>query len=405
MRHPRFVIALGAILACPLAAQAGPTKTISPFMSPSFNRTVHGEERAIDLSLGERGLGHAEAFAGLDALSTANKQYLTSGLQWRSGAADTPMIRVSALQTEGRAADLGTSQTLVRAENQLDLGDRWYIPDIQTEIAQVSNSSNGSDTTLGGRAARIGLSEALGPGRLTLGYFQADPTFNALGSSIVAGDRGVELGGSYALGDKWQLSHDLRLHQATALRPESGLVQQWTFSRNAALTDIGRPWQLSAQLGNPGVGSDAGGVPLAVQLAGKTERWRTWRLDTSVGWYDQRMAAPQNLPVNGTMWQVSASRGLNLGGFETELSPTFAFGGSRYDDRDYGSRTGLKLGFSQFSDNIDLSVDYLSDGWSATPGVDNDVQMTLNYTQSTGAIMPSLRSMASTLRLPWVPRY
>jgi predicted anti-sigma-YlaC factor YlaD len=116
------------------------------------------------------------------------------------------------------------------------------------------------------------------------------------------------------------------------------------------------------------------------------------------------MDAPLNRPVDGRLWRLSATRGLNIGGLEAELSPTFALGDSRYQPGVGGARAGLNLGLSQLSDRIDLSVNYLSAGWAPTADAGDDVQMTLNFTQSTGAIMPGIRNMAETLRLPWQRR-
>ncbi|GAB3673509.1 hypothetical protein GCM10028792_09200 [Salinisphaera aquimarina] len=388
----------------PLAVLAGPTKSISPFMSSSFDRTIHGDERTLDLSRLGRGLGSAEAFFGVDSLSTEDRQYLTSGLQWRSGQRDASLLRVSALRTEGDGTTLRASQTLVRAENQLDLGGRWYLPDLTTELAQVSNT--GADTTaLGGRAARIGLSEQLGGANYNLGYFQADPEFSALGSSIAAGDRGVELDSEYGLGTNWQFAHELRFHQATQQRSQAALAQKLVLSRSARLSDVGTPWRLSAQLGAPVANDNGREMPIALELASQTARWRSWRVDSSLGWYDAQQPAPLALPVQGTMWQVSASRGLSIAGLNTLVSPSFSLGGSQYDNVVMGTRTGLSLGFSQLSDNIDLSLDYLSAGWSPSSTTRGDLQMTLNFTQSTAAIMPGLRSMANSLRVPWQRRY
>ncbi|WP_353248022.1 hypothetical protein [Salinisphaera sp. T31B1] len=375
-------------------------------MSSSFSRTVHGDQRSIDLSDIAQGLGEADAFVGVDALSTRERQYLTSGLEWRSGASDAPLVHVSALQTEGRGDGLGGGQTLVRAENRLDLGSRWFLPDLTTEIAQVSNSGDSQATALGGRAARIGVSQEFGPASLNLGYYQADPSFDALGSNVTAGDRGMELESSYDLGADWRLAHDVRFHQATELRADPALAQTFVLSRAPRLTDVGTPWRVSAQLGAPAVAADAGRrAPMALELGAQTARWRAWRVNNTLGWYDAGLDAPLALPVQGGMWQMSASRGLNIAGLYTEITPSFSLGGSRYDDLGLGTRTGLSLGLSRLSDSIDLNVDYLSAGWSPVQGRDSDLQMTLNFTQSTSAIMPSLRSMASSLRLPWQPRY
>lgn len=399
-----FLLATGFALLWPLAASAGPTKSISPFMSSAFERTIHGDERQIDLSGMGRSLGIAEAFVGVDSLSNANKHYLTSGLQWHTGAGDMPLLRASALRTEGDGTALGDGQTLMRVENRLNLGERWYMPDLSTEVVQVSNKSENGDV-LPGRAARIGLTQDIAAGHATFGYFQADPQFNALGSAIVAGDRGLELQNNQSLGANWQLSHDLRLHQPSALRAQSAVAQTLVLARRKSLTDFGRPWQFSAQLGAPVDTRADVSTPLALQLAAKTLRWRDWRVDSSVGWYDASMDAPLSLPVDGTLWQFSASRGVNIAGLQAELSPTFAMGGSRYDRTGGGTRTGLNLGLSQLSDRVDLSVNYLSAGWAATPDAEDDLRMTVNFSQSTGAILPGLRSMAQKLRLPWQPRY
>ena len=399
-----FVLATGLVLLWPLAASASPTKSISPFMSPAFERTIHGDERRIDLSGMGRALGSAEAFVGVDSLSSATQQYLTSGLQWRSSAADTPLLRASALRTEGEGATLGGGQTLVRVENRMNLGERWYLPDLSTEVAQVTNQSQNGEATPG-RAARLGLTQDIAAGHATLSYFQADPQFDALGSAIVAGDRGVELQNNQSLGRSWQVSHDLRLHQPSELREQSAVAQTLVLSRRKTLTDLGRPWQVSAHLGAP-VGTRASGsTPLALEVAARTLRWRDWRVNSSLGWYDASMEAPLALPVDGTLWQFSASRDVTVAGLQAELSPTFALGGSRYDRQSGATRTGLNLGLSQLSERVDLSVNYLSAGWATTADAEDDLRMTVNFSQSTGAILPGLRSMAQKLRMPWQPRY
>ncbi|ERJ18740.1 hypothetical protein SSPSH_002233 [Salinisphaera shabanensis E1L3A] len=391
------------LLVCPALAVGGPTKSISPFMSSSFERTIHGEEREVDLSKVRQGLGRAEAFFGVDALSTPQQRYLTSGLQWQGGAPTGSTLRASALRTEGDGAALGGGQTLMRAENRLDLGGRWYMPDLATEVAQVSNTADNGDV-ISGRAASVGLAQSLGVNELTLSYFQADAQFNALGSSVVAGDRGFGLQASRPMGSSWQLSHDLRLHEPSPLRSEAALAQTFLLSRKSNATDIGRPWQFRAELGAP-VDTRAGGnTPLALELAARTVQWRDWRMNSSLGWYDASMDAPLDLPVDGSLWRLSASRGLRIAGLEAEVSPTFALGDSRYQPGGRAARAGLNLGLSQLSDRIDLSVNYLSAGWAPTPDVGDDLQMTVNFTQSTGAIMPGIRTMAETLRLPWQRR-
>lgn len=401
-----LVAALGLGPLLPAIAWADGATTISPFVSDSsgFSRTIHGTERTLDLSVIGRDAGSAAAFFGVDDLSTSKKQYLTSGLQWHSGDSGAPLLRMSVLRTQSRDAGLGTNQTLARAANELQLGDRWYMPSLSTEVAHVTNTNDDAGL-LAGSAARVGLTENVGDGSYRIGYFSADPQFDALGSAVEAGDRGMEFTSQYLFGDTWQLSHEVRLHERTEARDDAELVQQFTIARASKLTDIGNPWRLSATLGNPDVDSENGSEPLSVRLAAQTVQWRSWRLDTSLAWYDAGMPTPLDLPIDGTYWQFSASRRLSVAGLQTQVTPSFALGESSYRSGLLGSRTGLSVGLSQLSDNIDFSIDYLSDGWSTTTGTDNDVQMMLNYRQDTGTVVPSLRSIARSLRLPWANRY
>ena len=379
---------------------ASGVEPISPFTSSSFGRTVHGDERAVDLSR----LGQADAFFGVDSLSDANRQYLTSGLEWRSGGSDAPLVHVSALRTEGRGDTVAGGQTLMRAENRLDLGSRWFMPNLTSEIAQVSYS--GAEASgLGGRAARFGVSESLGIAAFNLGYYRADDAFDALGSNIAAGDRGLELQSQMDIAGDWHVAHGVRFQQATDRRADDGVAQSLVVSRQSTLLDVGEPWRFSADLGAPRTRTQDETAPIALTLGTQTARWRSWRLDGSVGWYSGAVDTPLALPVEGGLWEVSATRVLNIAGLYTQVTPRFSLGGSHYEGVGLGTRTGLSLGLSRLSDNIDLNVDYLSSGWSSAPAGNNDLQMTLNFTQSTNTILPSLRSMASSLRVPWMPRY
>lgn len=372
---------------------------ISPFLSSSFDRTVHGNDHVVDLSH----LGRADAFVGVDSLSDADRQYLTSGLAWRSNGSDARLVHVSALRTEGRGEQRPTGQTLVRAGNRLDLGSRWYLPEFTSEIAQVSNNGAG-DAGLGGRAARFGLSEGMGIAQFNLGYFRADQSFDALGSSIAPGDRGLELQSQVDIADSWHVAHGVRFQQATDSRVDTGVAQSLVISRQPTLLDIGDPWRFSADVGAPRDTAESDAPPIALTLGTQTARWRSWRLDGSVGWYSGGVATPLALPVDGGLWEVSASRVMNVAGLNTRITPRFSLGGSQYDGVGLGTRTGISLGLSRLSDNIDLNVDYLSSGWSSAASGNRDLQLTFNFTQQTSAVLPSLRSMASTLRLPWVPR-
>lgn len=394
--------ALAVVVAglCPLAASADAADWISPFVSPSIERSIHGNARDFDMSRLGHGLGSAEAFFGVDAESTASKRYLSSGLRWRSSNADTPFLSASAMRTEGEGAALAGGQTLMRIENRLDLGGRWFMPDLSTEMAQTSSNNIAGEIAIG-RAVRIGLARDVGAGDMTLGYFQADPQFSALGSAIVAGDRGVELQSRQHLGDRWELAHDVRLHQPSALRSQSAVAQTLVLSRREHLTDLGRPWQLSAELGAPVDDRASGRTPLALQLTTQTLGWRDWRLDSSIGWYDASTTSPVSMPVDGALWQFSASRGLTIAGLRAQLSPTFALGSSGYAHHGRGARTGLNLGFDRISDHLDLSVNYVSAGWAPAPQAGDDMQMMLRFSRSTSAIMPGLRNVADSLRLPW----
>lgn len=390
-------------VAGPRAALADPPDTITPFASSGLTRQIQGREHAIDLSLAGRRLGDARAFFGLDALSTAQQKYLTSGLQWENEAGPTPALQLSALHTEASNSDFG-SQTLMRAESRLDLGQRWYMPDLTTQIAQVSQRRAAS-TRLGGRSAHIGLGHAVGRGNLNIGYFATDAAFDALGSALAAGDRGFELSAAQALGARWQLTNSLRLHDTTAEAATlGGVVQQWTLQQRSALTDIGRPWRLSAQVGSASAAGEQRHTPLSLELATRTASWRDWHVDSVVGWFDRGMSTPDALPVDGGLWRVQASHALDIAGLRTRLSPSFALGGSPYDGAKLGSRTGLGLAFPGLGQGLQLKVDYLSAGWGPSTRND-DVQMMLNYSHGVGGLMPDLSSLVEHLRAPWSHRY
>jgi len=398
-----LVLTLPAVGLWSSFAVADAPRSISPFISSSVERTIRGDTRALELSAAGRKLGRAQAFAGVDTLSTASRQYLTSGVQWRASRSDATRLNLTALRTESRG-DLRDGQTLARAESALGLGGQWYMPELTAEMARVSSMET-AGRGQSGRAARVGLAEAIGNARVSLGYFQADQDFDALGSALAPGDRGVALDGRYAVGNAWHLAHDLRLHQTTAARRDPTLVQEWAVSRNTRLTDIGDPWRLSARIGDaddPAVARNK--TPVALELATQSAHWRSWRLDSSLGWYDGAARAPQDLPVAGALWQVSASRGLDIAGWRTRVSPRLTIGGSRYRNRRLASRTGLTFGLASLSDNIDLSFDYRSAGWTPASRDDGDMQMTVNYSQSAGGIIPGLASVIQHLRLPWQKR-
>ncbi len=373
---------------------------VSPFMSPSFSRTIHGDKRSLDLVVGGRQWGTAGAFAGVESLSSASQQYLTSGLQWRSGALQVPVTRVSVLRTEMRGAQSEGGQILAHAQTQLALGDAWFVPDLTAEVARLGGESP-SAALLGGQAVRVGLAQNFGASDYKLGYFRADPRFNALGSSIAAGESGFALGSSHRLGSGLLLSHNMRLREVVAASGVVDIVHDLVLLQAPAIDGLGAPWQLSARFGQgTGLGPD-GHDAISVELAAHAGQWRDWQLDTTVGWYDAALALPLGLPVTGAMWRLSATRHLSIAGFRTRVAPSFALGRSAFGDSRLGARTGLAMGFSQLSDNIDFNVNYLSAGWSSVPEPRGELQMSVSYRQSTTGILSSLRAAVSKLRWPW----
>lgn len=396
-----LLVSLLSVISAPRALAAAPD-VITPFVSDGLTREIAGREQAVDLSVAGRRLGDARAFFGLDALSTAQQKYLTSGLQWENEAGPTPALQLSALHTESSDEQFG-AQTLMRAESRLALGQQWYLPDVTAQIAQVSQNRDNT-TRLGGRSAHIGLAHAVAGGHMNVGYFATDAAFDALGSALVAGDRGFEMSAAHALGARWQLSNSLRLHDASAQAgTPAGIVQRWTVEQRSALTDIGRPWRLSAQLGSATRGDNQRHTPLSLELATRTASWRDWRVNSAIGWFDRGMRTPDALPVDGGLWRVQASHSLDIGGFRTRLSPSFALGGSPYDNTQLGSRTGLGLALPGLGEGVQFKVDYLSAGWGpATP--EDDVQMTLSYSHSVSGLMPDLSSLVEHLRAPWRDR-
>ncbi|WP_109993238.1 hypothetical protein [Salinisphaera sp. LB1] len=384
------------------SAHAASVDTFSVFDSPGLNRQIHGRESDVDLAAGPMRLGDASAFFGVDSLSDDANHYLTSGLQWRSTRHGTPLLTVGAMHTVARGANVG-SQTLMRAETRLALGDRWYLPDLTLETDQLS-SSGAAGSALGGRATHVGFAHDFGRSRYRIAYFQADNDYSPWGSALAAGDRGMEMSGTYDLGRRWRLSNSLRVHRGDiATGTPYGVVDKWRVSGVTSPTALGRPWRLIAQFGKAGVSDTEHRTPLWIELASRTRRWRDWHVDSALGWYQGDVAAPHAMPVNGGLWEVSASRNLNLAGLQTRLQPSFSIGGSQYDDRLLGSRTGLAMGFPGLLDNVAFSVDYLSPGWG--PSNDRpDMQMTLSIRQNAGAVVPRLGSMVDRLRGHWFGR-
>lgn len=400
LHTPTVALLAGTLWVLPGVVCAEVT-SVSPFASSTFERTVHGNRRAIDLSR----FGEAEAFAGVDALSTGEQQYLSSGLKWRSARGAAPLLQASALQTEPQNAGADSGQTLVRVENRLDLGGAWYLPDLSTEFAQVHDSTVDGRVAVG-RAARVGLAHAVAGGDMTLSYFQADPQFDALGSAAVAGDRGAQLQTRLPVaGGNWQMAHDIRVHGSALAAQGPNLAQRFVLKQASTLTDIGKPWQFTAQLGGSPRNQTGDAVPLSLELASRTLAWSDWRVDSSLGWYRQTPNTPLDARIDGGLWRLSARRGLRIGGLQAELSPSFAIGGSADPRYPNVTRAGLNLGLSQISDRLDFSVNYMSAGWQGNPQNDDDIQMTVSFSQSTGALMPGLRRIGRHLRLPWQPRY
>lgn len=401
LQHSFAKALLAGALACVASlAQAGDGDTFSVFSASDLNRQVHGGKRAVDLSAGPLRLGDASAFFGVDSLSDNMNHYLTSGLQWESGKSNNaPLMSVGAMHTVSRGADFA-SQTLVRAETQLDLGGRWYLPDLTLQTDQLS-SSGGQGVGLNGRATHFGFGNDFDKGGYHVAYFRADRDYTPWGGALTAGDRGVELSGRYNLSSRWRLSNTLQLHDGDIKTGTShAVVDKWQLSGVKAPTDIGQPWRLTAQLGDVGLGGRVDRTPLAVQFASQTRRWRDWHIDSALGWYQGQVTTPDAMPIDGGLWEVSASHYLDLGGLRTRLSPSFSIGGSRYGQQALGSRTGVAMGFPGLLDNVALSVDYLSAGWGPTEGR-ADMQLSLNVSQNAGAILPRLNSLVDRLRGGW----
>lgn len=376
--------------------------TFSVFDSPDLNRQIHGHQSVVDLSAGPMRLGDASAFFGVDSLSDDANHYLTSGLQWKSADSSTPLLTIGAMHTAARGANIG-SQTLMRAETQLKLGKRWYLPDLTFEADQLSSSGT-SGSMLDGRATHLGFGHDFGRSQYHIAYFQAGRGYRPWGSAITAGDRGLEMSASYDLGSRWHLANTVMMHDGNiATGTRHGLVDKWRLSGVQRPTAIGRPWRFSAQFGDVGGGDTTRATPLSLELASRTRHWRDWHIDSALGWYQGDVPAPNALPVDGGLWQVSASHDLDLVGLRTRLQPSFAIGGSQYGHQSLGSRTGLAMGFPGLLDNVALSVDYLSAGWGPI-GDHSDMQMTLRITQNSGTVLPQLGSLVDRMRGRWFAR-
>lgn len=395
--RPATWCAVALWLALPAIAAAAPVTAVSPFASQTFSRTVHGDIRSLDLEVAGRQWGTAGAFFGVESAGGASQRYLTSGVQWRSGALGVPATRVSVLQTETQGTQGG--QILAHARTELDLGDAWYLPNLTAEVAQLTGGATGG-ALLGGGAIRFGLTKRLGASAYDLGYFRSDPHFTALGSSIAAGQRGLVFGASHQLGSGLVLAHHMRLRQAAGAA-SANIRHDVILSRAPRLNGLGTHWELNARYGRRGGAGPRSQGALSLELAAQTDAWRDWRIDTAIGWYDAALSAPLGLPVAGAMWRLSATRHLSIAGFRTRVAPAFALGGSGYDLGGVGLRTGLTMGFTQLSDHIDFNVNYLSANWSGADAAHGDLRMSVSYRQSTAGILAGLRAFASKLRLPW----
>lgn len=397
LRRPVLTVLLAVCVSPAYAGSGATTDTFSVFDSPDMNRVVHGRQRTLDLSRRTLGFGDASAFFGVDALSDSASHYLSSGIEWRSNTDRGPsLLRVGAMHTAARGAEIG-NQTLMRAESQLDLGGRWYVPRLSLATDQLTGSDT-HGTGMGGRATHVGLARSGQAGAYRVGYFRASPDFDAWGSSLVAGDRGIELAGEYGLARRWQLSNTLRVHQAgidTGLA--HGVVDQWRLAAASSPLDIGQPWRLSGQFGAAGALDDDRATPISVALASRTRRLDRWRINSAIGWYQGEIATPDDRPISGGMWSVSLDRGLRLGSLETRIEPHLALGGSRHVDTRYGGSAGIGLVFAGLDDHLAVNMDYASPGWSDNPER-ADMRMTLNFTQDTGAVLAPLHAAMQRLR-------
>lgn len=387
-----FVALAGGMACISPAHAADDANTFQVFDSPGMNRVVHGHEHDLDLSAGPVGVGNAWAFFGVDDLSDSARHFLTSGVEWRSGAIEqNSLLSFGAMHTAARGSEIG-SQTLMRAESRLDLGTRWYVPDLSLETDQLTRSAD-AGATLRARSTLVGLAQASDFGHYRLGYFRAGENFDAWGSSLAPGDRGFELAGQFDLASRWQLDNTLRMHDADIVTgTRHGLVDHWRVAAPDSPTALGQPWRLTGQVGDAGLVGGDDKTPLALELAARTHTFGQWQLDSAIGWYQGDITTPEGLPVDGGMWRLAMARGFEFAGLQTRVQPRLAVGGTRYANTLFGSRAGVGLSFPGLFDHLALNMDYASRGWSAEPGR-GDVRMSLNITQNAAAFVPPLASM------------
>lgn len=399
------LLVLVAGLLCPSLGWSGPTDadTFAVFDTPDLNRRVHGQKRGLDLDAGSYRLGDATAFFGVDALSDKQTHYLSSGLQWQSSNQGTPLLSMGAMHTTSQGATPG-NQTLMRATSRLDLGGRWYRPDIVMETDQLTGHDQGGRVR-NGRAARLGLGHDFSGGSYRLQYFTTGPDYDPWGGGQKAGDRGAELSGAYELNDQIKFRNTLMMHSGSVLTGTGhGLVENWRMEgTNKSPLAVGQPWYMSARFGKAGWSGNTPGTPLSLEVAPRTRSWLDWEVDSLVGWYQGGIGTPDGLPVDGGLWRISASRELGLGMFRTRFQPSFSLGGSRFHEHNVGSRTRLALDFPGLPGDIALSVNYLSAGWGPTRNR-SAVRMALSISHSLGSFMPALDTGHDVARDRWFDR-
>lgn len=392
--------ALSVVVAAGVYATAGPAEaldTFSVFSTPDLQRQVHGQQHRVDLSAGTLALGDASAFFGVDSLSDSNTHYLSSGVIWQSeDDSAAPLLSAGLLHTVARGAQFG-NQTLMRATARTDWGGDWFLPNLIFGVDQLDGHNTGG-AELTSRASHLGFGDDFGAARYRFSYFRTAPAYAPWGSDLKAGVKGTELSTGYTFASGMQLSNSLRVHEgAVATATPYGVVGKWQLTGARRLLAPGRPWRVSARVGDNSCNGNYNTTPLSLAVALPTRRWRTWQFDSGVGWYQGDISTPDDMPITGGLWRVSASHDLNLAGLRSRFQPSFSVGGSRYGNRELGSRLGLALAFPGVLDRVAVSVDYLSTGWGPDRNED-DVQFMLTITQNAGAVLSRLGGLVDRFR-------
>ena len=381
---------LAAFSACVVAhaADSPSLEAFSVFNTSGMQRVVHGQRRSLDLSAGDVPLGHAQAFFGVDDSSTSTRRYLTSGLEWQAGPSTGPLdLSVSGMHLASQGAVTG-AQTLLQATSNFDLGGGAFVPDLSFMTAEVQDSLLGQAAT-SARTGRFGLADEGALGGYRLGYFATTPGFDTWSGAAASAGRGLELETHYNAERGWIVQNTLRLHGDAG---QAGVADTFTISGRYSQPGTGQPWALTGRVGARQI-PGAGERPLSLHLASRSRYWADWRVDTALGWYQGDVANPENRPIDGGLWSLSFNRGLEIGGFTTQLTPRLAFGGTSRIDRDYAGLAGIGFVFPSLGDQFTVNMDYATAGWVPVSHDGGDLRLSLNFVKDTGQIFSPLRSL------------